>query len=149
MDRDEFIEAAENRILAIFPQKKYHHNAYIIGGRKGLEALRDALNEVLADPDSRAGHTKVSMVVAHPGDDETYSAFVMLDYDLEDIESNPKLYSGHDLPLPYYDKGCAEELKDGAVSLSPPEQHIMDAGVHSHMFFKQFDEQEKKKKKKD
>ncbi len=147
MDRDEFIEASENRILAIFPQKKYHHNAYVIGGRQGLAALRDALNEVLDGANEmRSGHNKIAMAVCHPGDDEVYTAFVILDHDLEDIESNPKIYSGHDLPLPYYDKSCIEELKDGAVSLSPTEQHIMDAGVHSYLFYKQFDEQKKKKK---
>jgi hypothetical protein len=129
VDSQHYYHEAQDKIVGIFPQKSFHHNAYIIGGRKGLEALRDALNKAL-DGEARHG---ISTGIAHvtPGDDEVYSLVVMLDHDLSGQEEG----NGEaDIPLPYYDTRAAEQLRDGAVSLMPPEQHIMEAGIQSYLF---------------
>ena len=136
MDKDEFYEGANNRILAIFPQKRYHHNAYVIGGRKGLLALRAAIDEALRGGGDGSS-LSVGMALSHPGDQEVNGTYVILDNDLDDQE----LDRGEaDVNLPYYDPRCHDELSPGAVNLMPNEQHIMAAGVKAHMVNKRFEE---------
>lgn len=153
IDSQHYYHEAQDKIVGIFPQKSFHHNAYIIGGRKGLEALRDALNKAL-DGEARYG---ISTGIAHvtPGDDEVYTLAVMLDHDLTEQEQG----NGEaDIPLPYYDKRAVDQLRDGAVSLMPSEQHIMEAGIQGYLFNQHLSdldrqaeeiraEQDKKKKK--
>lgn len=143
-EREAFYSAAEDRILCIYPQQRYHHNAYIVGGKAGLTALRDALNEVLDDEPGTMG-LKTRVAYAHPGDDEVFGAFVIMDHDLTDQEERDGCWADN-IPLPYYDKNCAEQLKDGAVSLAPNENHVMAAGVAAYLINKSFEKKEKKGK---
>jgi hypothetical protein len=139
MDKEEFYEGAEDRLLAVFPQQRYHHNAYIIGGRKGLLALRAAIDEALnGDWNPANMGCKVGMALAHPGDDEVNATYVILD-DGFDMQEEGRGTSD-DIPLPYYDPRCQEQLREGAVNLAPGEQHIMAAGVHAYLVKKRFDE---------
>jgi len=139
MDRDQFYEEAENKILAIFPQQRYHHNAYIIGGRKGLEALRNAIDEALDEKNGRMG-LSTGAAYAHPGDDEVFGTYVILDYDFECQEEGRGI--ADDIPIPYYDPRCAEQLREGAVNLAPNERHIMAAGVHAYILNESFKTQD-------
>lgn len=131
MDREEFYGASENRILAIYPQQRYHTNAYIVGGKAGLTALRDAIDAALAG-ENRQMSISIGIAMAHPSDQETFSTVVVHDDELDQVEENDRCYAD-DMPLPYYDPKCAEQLRDGIVSLRPDEKHVMAAGVAHYL----------------
>lgn len=127
MDVQEFFEQAEDRILAIYPQQRYHSNAYIVGGKAGLLDLRNAIDQALNDPNRQMG-VGVGIALAHPSDQETFTTFVIHDVDCDQAEERDNVHLD-DMPLPYYDPKCADQLRDGVVGLAPDERHIMAAGV--------------------
>lgn len=131
MDREEFYGPAENRILALYPQQRYHSNAYIVGGKAGLLALRQAIDDALSG-ENRQMSVSVGLAMAHPSDQETFTTVVVHDDALDQVEENDR-YSADDMPLPYYDPKCAEQLRDGIVSLVPDHQYIMAAGVAHYL----------------
>jgi len=149
MDREEFYEQADDRILAIYPQQRYHSNAYIVGGKAGLTALRDAIDQALAGENRKMG-VSVGLAMAHPSDQETFTTVVIHDWDCDSAEERSDVHLD-DMPLPYYDSKCADQLRDGVVSLAPDERHIMAAGVAHHILdekLKATEDSEKPKKPK-
>lgn len=133
VDREDFYEQANNRILAIYPQQTFHHNAYIVGGRKGLTELRDAINQAL-EGDHIMG-LGVGLAMAHPSDQETFTTVVVHDQDCDQAEDNDRTFKVtlDDMPCPYYDSRAQESYREGAVRLIPNERHIMAAGVAHHL----------------
>ena len=94
--------------LHLYPQPFWHDEAYIVGNRKGLERLRDALNKALEDE----GDVDVSVnVMANDG--EGYSVHVVKVNDGEKINM---------LAVPYTDEISkerdAEALYPHALKLS-------------------------------
>lgn len=69
-------EYAELHIIA---QAYWHSDAYLVGNRLGLLALRDAINRALAGPDRRAE------CLAWPNDGERYSVIVHLRDNVADV----------------------------------------------------------------
>lgn len=132
MDREDFYGASEKRILAIYPQQRFHTNAYIVGGKAGLTALRDAIDEALAGENRRFA-VSVGIAMAHPSDQEVFSTVVIHDDNLDNVEEDSHSYQADDMPLPYYDPKCAEQLRDGIVSLRPDENYVMAAGVAHYL----------------
>ena len=130
MNHEEFYEQADDRILAIYPQQRYHSNAYIVGGRAGLTALRDAINEAL-DAEGRMG-ISVGLAMAHPSDQEVFSTVVIHDKSIDQAEESSRVHLD-DMPLPYYDPKCKDQLRDGVVNLVPNERHVMEAGVAHYL----------------
>lgn len=131
MDVQEFYEQAEDRILAIYPQQRYHSNAYIVGGKAGLTALRDAIDQALNDPNRQMG-VGVGLALAHPSDQETFTTVVIHDFDCDEAEERDNVHLD-DMPLPYYDPRCADQLRDGIVKLAPDERYVMAAGVAHYL----------------
>ena len=70
--------------------------------------------------------------IVHPGDDESYNVIVILDEHLEDSEG----------PNCYTDPKASEVCRDGSIAMSPSEGHIMAAGVHCHLKYRGFLQQE-------
>lgn len=139
MTKEDFYDGAEDRILAIYPQERFHHNAYIVGGRKGLTALRNALNEVLDGGNEPILSNQVGMVLAHPGDQETNGTFVILDEDFSSEEDDETGRTHAEHPVPYFDPKCVEAYSSSAVSLRPSEGHVMAAGIKSHIVSKAYE----------
>lgn len=77
--------------LHIFPQRRWHHNAVLVGNREGLTELRNAIDEALklqGDPFAGPLHAGVGLASVQPSDCEDYYAAVILhDDDCEDVDT--------------------------------------------------------------
>ena len=89
-------------LLHIYAQEAWHDDAFIVGNRLGLEALRDAISEVLLGK----GRAKTDAYVT---DGEGYEIKILCeDLEWEDFQNN--------LSLPYTD----ELAKDARPNREPP-----------------------------
>lgn len=109
--------------LHIFGQRMWHHNAYLIGNRDGLEALRDAISSALSHDDKASPFHTLALAEVEPSDEETYTVAVILDHrDCENVETA------------YWDSNAVdvrgmEGRIDSGNSLVPNERYIMMVGA--------------------
>lgn len=78
--------------LHIFPQRRWHHTAVLVGNRDGLLELRNAIDEALKPRDgypySSDLDANIGIAQVEPSDEEGYYAAVILHPDdCEDIDT--------------------------------------------------------------
>lgn len=136
LEGEAYYNEYDEKILMMFPQRTFHHNGYLIGNRKALEALKGAIDEALSgNKHSPFVLHPMGSTIVHPGDNESYNVIVILDDDLK--------HSDH--PVCYTDPKAAEAYSEGSVAMSPDEAYVMAAGVHCHLKYKEFLEPENEK----
>lgn len=102
------------RVLHIHSQEAHHNDAFIVGTREGLLALREAVDLALA---ARTGASEVSV-----GDGEGYYVLAML------IDADEHGFPVDNASVPYT-ADCAKEYQDTAVypwtRISPKEHDTL------------------------
>ncbi len=116
-----------DKLLTIYPQRKWHHNAYVVGNRAGLLELRAAIDIALA---GNPHNISVGLATVAPTDHETYFVAVVCDGEEND-----------DVDTAYWDDE-AEGFRLGASgnSMVPSERYIMAVGVQSNKKWLEFTE---------
>lgn len=108
-DKQKFCELKGSNILQLYAQEAWHMEAFIVGNKEGLLALRNAIDEALQS------EKKQSVAHVSPTDLEGYEAHVIFVGDDEEEQL-------HRLQLPYTGKNAQTEIvfNDEEVNVNHP-----------------------------